>query len=115
MKWNLSTHLSAVAFIAFATPAHAAEIRCDTCINAAVSAVRAREAGIGLHYIFSVDTGAVFRFQVEREPNSEGAYDWFVGSGSLSWRNFLPMEGATLQGMGATILNILKSVPLGTQ
>jgi hypothetical protein len=140
------------------------------------AATRARQADIGVHYIFSVSAGTVFRFQVEREPSSYGAYDyyvfqedvephvanvvaelkayydltggtmksywtiyhnsalpvttahptvgpgieqnqlfdWFVGPGALSWRNFLPMEGATLQGMGATLINILKSVPLGT-
>jgi hypothetical protein len=156
----------------FAAPgaSSAAEIRCDSCTTVASAATRARQADIGVHYIFSVSAGTVFRFQVEREPSSYGAYDyyvfqedvephvanvvaelkayydltggtmksywtiyhnsalpvttahptvgpgieqnqlfdWFVGPGALSWRNFLPMEGATLQGMGATLINILK-------
>lgn len=171
-----SVFSAAAALVAAPSVGVAAEIRCDSCTTVATAAARARQADVGLHYVFSVSTGAVFRFQVEREPNAQGAYDyyvfqevvepdvayavaelkefydftggtmsaywtihtnealplgsvhptvrpgadqyalfnWFTGPGSLSWRNFLAMEGATLQAMGATVINILKTVPLGT-
>lgn len=57
---------------------YASEVRCDTCTTEASASVRARQVGVGLHYIYNVPMGLAWRFQVEREPAEGGTYDWFV-------------------------------------
>lgn len=61
-----------------ATHAANVNIRCDSCTTEVAASVRARQSGVGLHYIYNVVNGAVWLYQVEREPIPGGAYEWYV-------------------------------------
>ncbi|MGE3105620.1 MAG: hypothetical protein AB7F83_12255 [Lysobacterales bacterium] len=61
-----------------ATQAADVNIRCDSCTTEVATSVRARQAGVGLHYIYNVASGLVWLYQVEREPVPGGTYEWYV-------------------------------------
>jgi len=53
-------------------------VRCDSCATEVAASVRARQAGVGVHYIYNVANGLVWLYQVEREPVPGGIYEWYV-------------------------------------
>jgi hypothetical protein len=68
----------AMAALVCAPSSRAADVRCDTCTSEVSASVKARQTGVGLHHIYNIPAGKVWRYQVEREPAPGGVYTWLV-------------------------------------
>lgn len=159
-------------FLMFASSAPALEVPCPNCSQAS-SAIAAKNAGLGTHYVYDIPGGVARKYTVEREPNEMAGYDYFVfpddveqdfvdavsalsavwhetngqmqksvqvqadgdiagltawdaflpgpgqqqvlnwvGTGNVSWTNFLAVQAVSARALIAAAVNVLKSNPV---
>ena len=61
-------------FIMFASSAPALEVPCPNCSQAS-SAIAAKNAGLGTHYVYDIPGGVARKYTVERAPNEMAGDD----------------------------------------
>lgn len=64
-------------FLLNASSTSALEVPCANCSQAS-SAIAAKNAGLGTHYVYDIPGGIARKYTVEREPNEMAGYDYFV-------------------------------------
>lgn len=69
-----------VSLLLISTQASAAEIRCDQCSEATYQTL-ARQAGVGIHYVYDLKTAQSRKYEVER--SCESAHDCYMEINSV--------------------------------